>query len=381
VSSETGSTSKAWRIGASVSAGLLPYPTRVADNQPIADETAARLDVFLSLVSISIGKGIGPAFDVTLPFGALTRTDLVNGTKSDWGLGDVELRAKYSAKFGDSVRLQGALGTALNTGLYAPKSGIAAIVDNPGYLTLGRGVTWLIGEADIKVNITNILTGSVGFSARGPLANTPDGFHWGQEFRPYIQLATAPILKRISFSAQLELQLRAKSTELDIFTNKRADSVSTGGQWLTAIPVVQVKLTDNLSAYASVRIPLVQRLEGLQYAASVGGFIGLSGSFELPQQETVSIEEGQVTLVDYWADWCPPCKKLAPLIEAAQQKYKWLKVQKVDVTNWNEEQLDQLPGGEGLPVVEIFGKDKSRVARLIGPDVFQFERIILENQP
>jgi thioredoxin 1 len=368
-------------MGAAWSAGLLPFPSRTANNKPIVDETRARLDVFLSILSAQISKS-GASLDVQLPFGALTRFDTVNQTHTDWGFGDLELRGRYARSLFSFLRIQGALGLALPTGLYAAKSGIAAIVENAGYLTLGRGVTWAIGEVEMKYVAPKYFAAALGVSGRLALGNTADGFHWGEEVRPYLQLSAGRFFERLSFSAQLELQLRAKSTEIDVFTEERTPSVSTGGLWLTAVPAVQVSLTKNFTAFASVRIPLIQRLDGLQYVAGMGGFVGLAGSYEfVAQAQPRAPQLGQVTLIDYGATWCPPCEKLWPLIEAATHKYSWLTVQKIDATHFTEEQLNALPGGEGLPVVEVYGRDGKLIARLVGPEVFQFERIILENQP
>ena len=39
-----------------------------------------------------------------------------------------------------------------------------------------------------------------------------------------------------------------------------------------------------------------------------------------------------LTLVDFWADWCGPCKMIAPTIEELAEEYRGkLKVCKVDV--------------------------------------------------
>ncbi len=48
------------------------------------------------------------------------------------------------------------------------------------------------------------------------------------------------------------------------------------------------------------------------------------------QQEVV--ESDNLTLVDFWAEWCGPCKMIAPIVEDLASEYDGkLKVTKLDV--------------------------------------------------
>mgnify|MGYP002714949198 CR=1 FL=1 len=81
------------------------------------------------------------------------------------------------------------------------------------------------------------------------------------------------------------------------------------------------------------------------------------------------------TLVDYWADWCAPCKQLSPIIEeiAAAHSDK-MTFAKVD-TNTNQ-QLAASQGIMSLPTIQIWqdgqivksvqgGKTKRALLKLI----------------
>jgi thioredoxin 1 len=58
-------------------------------------------------------------------------------------------------------------------------------------------------------------------------------------------------------------------------------------------------------------------------------------------------------LVDFWAEWCGPCKRLAPELEAvAQQLGDKIKIRKVDVEA--EPDLSGKFGIQGIPAMFVF---------------------------
>ena len=69
-------------------------------------------------------------------------------------------------------------------------------------------------------------------------------------------------------------------------------------------------------------------------------------------------------LVDFYSDSCPPCRKLAPIIEQLAKQYEGrVVICKVDVTKLP--QLATRYGIEGIPTV-LFLKDGREVRRLVG---------------
>lgn len=58
-------------------------------------------------------------------------------------------------------------------------------------------------------------------------------------------------------------------------------------------------------------------------------------------------------LVDFWADWCAPCRMITPIVEAAAQEYEGrLKVVKLDVQN-NQDTAVKFQI-RGIPALMIF---------------------------
>ena len=78
--------------------------------------------------------------------------------------------------------------------------------------------------------------------------------------------------------------------------------------------------------------------------------------------ESEVLKSSQPVLVDFWAEWCAPCKVLAPTVESLAQKYEdKLKVVKLNV----DEGVDSSSrfGIKAIPTLVLFrdGKEAQRV--------------------
>ena len=78
------------------------------------------------------------------------------------------------------------------------------------------------------------------------------------------------------------------------------------------------------------------------------------------------IEKSEVpVLVDFYAEWCPPCKKLTPILEETLMKNKNFILLKVNVDDNGD--LAQSHGVTGIPHLVLFKKGK-KVNELVGLD-------------
>jgi thioredoxin 1 len=90
------------------------------------------------------------------------------------------------------------------------------------------------------------------------------------------------------------------------------------------------------------------------------------------EQEVLKAEG--LVLVDFWATWCPPCRRLAPTVEAVAADYAGrLTVAKVDVDESPE--LAQRYGIQSIPTLILFRDGKpvdKRLGALPKDDLRQF---------
>jgi thioredoxin 1 len=64
------------------------------------------------------------------------------------------------------------------------------------------------------------------------------------------------------------------------------------------------------------------------------------------------IEKDGITLVDFWAEWCGPCKMFGPIFETASEKYPEITFGKVDTEA--EQQLAGEAGISSIPTLMVF---------------------------
>jgi thioredoxin 1 len=76
------------------------------------------------------------------------------------------------------------------------------------------------------------------------------------------------------------------------------------------------------------------------------------------------LKSEKLVLVDYWAEWCGPCKAIAPMLDEVSKDYDG----RLQITKMNVDENREVPakyGIRGIPTLMLF-KDGELVATKVG---------------
>ncbi|KAK6338068.1 Cytoplasmic thioredoxin isoenzyme 2 [Orbilia brochopaga] len=85
------------------------------------------------------------------------------------------------------------------------------------------------------------------------------------------------------------------------------------------------------------------------------------------------IAEDKVTVVDFYATWCGPCKAISPFVEKLEGDFKDAVFVKVDVDEVSDVSAEC--GIRAMPTFQVFRKGQ-KIEEIVGANPNQLERAV-----
>jgi thioredoxin 1 len=77
---------------------------------------------------------------------------------------------------------------------------------------------------------------------------------------------------------------------------------------------------------------------------------------------------GSVTVIDFYADWCGPCRQLAPSLEQMASSDPEVALRKIDIVNWRTAVAQQF-NIHSIPQVNVYDRNGRLVGTALGVDL------------
>ena len=81
--------------------------------------------------------------------------------------------------------------------------------------------------------------------------------------------------------------------------------------------------------------------------------------------EEIIKEENNLVLLDFYANWCGPCKALSPVLQKVSEEVEDVTIIKVNVDNSENHSLSSEYGVRGIPAVFVL-KEGQEVDKFMG---------------
>jgi len=86
------------------------------------------------------------------------------------------------------------------------------------------------------------------------------------------------------------------------------------------------------------------------------------------------LKENEITIIDFWAEWCGPCRMLGPIINDVAEKNNDVLVGKVNVDDNSDLSVEY--GVRNIPTL-VFVKNGKVAGRLVGvSSAVQIQKVI-----
>jgi thiol-disulfide isomerase/thioredoxin len=96
-----------------------------------------------------------------------------------------------------------------------------------------------------------------------------------------------------------------------------------------------------------------------------------------PVDITKHLALGNVTVVDFYADWCGPCRQISPSLEQMARTDPEITLRKIDIVNWKTAVVKQY-NIHSIPQVNIYNRGGRLVGTVVGADIQEVKRYVAQ---
>jgi thioredoxin 1 len=86
---------------------------------------------------------------------------------------------------------------------------------------------------------------------------------------------------------------------------------------------------------------------------------------------------GNVTIIDFYADWCGPCRQLSPNLEQMARSDPEIALRKIDIVNWKTPVARQF-NVYSIPQVNVYNRAGSLVGTVNGADIDKIKSYVAQ---
>jgi thiol-disulfide isomerase/thioredoxin len=140
------------------------------------------------------------------------------------------------------------------------------------------------------------------------------------------------------------------------------------------------KLADEKNKYWTGQEPAKNQQDKVRAPAAVSTGRGQQVeviSHGAPVDITKHLVLGHVTVVDFYADSCGPCRQLSPSLEQMARTDPEIALRKIDIVNWKTAVVKQY-NIRSIPQVNIYNRGGRLVGTVLGPDIQEIKRYVAQ---
>ena len=86
---------------------------------------------------------------------------------------------------------------------------------------------------------------------------------------------------------------------------------------------------------------------------------------------------GNVTVVDFYADWCGACRQVSPSLEQMARTDRQIALRKVDIVDWKTAVVRQY-NIHSIPQINVYNRGGRLVGTVVGADVQEVKRYVAQ---